>query len=69
MAENTDPLFDSPMHDAARPCEHAEGCQLPGRFAIGIDQGAMRYWCVDHTEEGITYFRQLVGGIRESIGR
>ena len=71
MSDRIEPPFisDEPLPETARPCEHAEGCRLPGRFAIGIDQGAMRYWCVDHTDEGIAYFRTLVRGIRESIGR
>jgi hypothetical protein len=56
------------LADDARPCEHP-GCHLPGRFAIGMDHGAMRYWCVDHIEDGMDYFGALVRGIREAIGR
>jgi hypothetical protein len=55
--------------DDARPCEHKGGCPLPGRLAIGLDQGHMRYWCIDHIEEGMDYFGTLVASIRDAIGR
>jgi hypothetical protein len=60
------PPFDA--HADAHPCEHA-GCTLPGRFAIGIDEGAMRYWCLNHTGEGCAYLGALVRGIRDAIRR
>jgi hypothetical protein len=68
-------VSDDLTTDDARPCEHASSdpleppCTLPGRFAIGIDQGAMRYWCVDHVDDGMAYFGELIRGIREAIGR
>jgi hypothetical protein len=53
--------------DDARPCM-ANGCDWPGRFILGIDQGTTTCWCVRHVQPlGVAWIIDLVDGVRGAL--
>ena len=61
-------LGTEPQNDA-RPCM-ADGCRLPGRFILGLDEGTTTCWCIEHVmPRGGEWLGGLVQAIRETIDR